>query len=96
MNISHELQTARAMTSQIEVAATRKASDAPVVEPESSQSDQAHLSGAAALVSQAVSAPDVRQEKVTAVQAAIVNGTYSVKSSDVAQSVIDHMMGNKD
>lgn len=95
MNISHEMSTAQPLAPQIQAAITKKVADVSVQGLESSTDDQAHLSGAAALASQASSVSDVRQEKVAAVQAAIANGTYNVPQSDVAQSLMDHMLGKK-
>jgi len=61
----------------------------------STPNDEAHLSAAASLVSQAVSLPDVRTEKVAAVQAALANGSYRVSSSDLAASLIESMQSNQ-
>lgn len=58
--------------------------------------DQASLSGAGNLVSQAVassaSVSDVRFEKVAALQAAIADGTYSVSSHDVASKIVEQLL----
>lgn len=58
--------------------------------------DHATLSNVGAGVSQATSAPDVRMEKVAAVQAAIAAGTYQVPASAVAGKVVDAMLGQGD
>ncbi len=50
--------------------------------------DEATLSSAANLVGQALSGSDVRADKVAALQQSITAGTYSVSSSDVADSVL--------
>ena len=52
------------------------------------RADEAHLSPAAQLVSQALALPEVRSEKVASVQAKLANGTYQVSSSDVAAKMI--------
>jgi len=57
--------------------------------------DEAHLSAAAYLATQAVALPEVRMEKVASVQAALANGSYRVSSSDVAASLIDSMQSNQ-
>jgi negative regulator of flagellin synthesis FlgM len=95
MNISQDMQTAQPIVSQVQAAVAKKASDNVATGLEPAVSDQAHLSGAASLASQAASVPDVRQEKVAVVQVAIADGTYNVKSSDVAQSLMDQMLGEK-
>ena len=56
--------------------------------------DRATLSAGAAVASQAVSASDVRMDKVTAVQSAIAAGAYSVPASAVAGKVMEAMLGN--
>jgi negative regulator of flagellin synthesis FlgM len=53
--------------------------------------DQANLSTAGALISQAMSGTDVRFEKVAALQQSIAAGTYNVPSSAVAGKLIDTM-----
>jgi negative regulator of flagellin synthesis FlgM len=57
--------------------------------------DHATLSSAASEMSQAAGEDGVRMEKVTAVQAALADGTYSVPASAVASKVIDSMLGGK-
>lgn len=64
-----------------------------VAAPESQ--DQAHLSSAASLAGAAASLPDVRMEKVRAIQAAVADGSYRVSAEDVAQSLINHMLEGK-
>lgn len=95
MNISHEMSTAQPPAPQIQAAVAKRVADGSVLDLDSAAEDQAHLSGSASLASQAASVPDVRQEKVAAVQVALESGTYNVPSSDVAQSLIDQMLGKK-
>lgn len=57
--------------------------------------DQAQLSSAASLASQAAALPDVRMDKVAAMQSAIASG-YHVSSSDVAGAMIDHMLNRSE
>lgn len=55
-------------------------------------SDHATVSSAGSEVAQAASESDIRMDKVTAVQAALAAGTYSVPASAVASKVIDGML----
>jgi len=50
------------------------------------------LSAAATEASQAAAEPDVRMDKVAAVQAALAAGTYDVPAAAVAGKVIDAML----
>jgi negative regulator of flagellin synthesis FlgM len=51
--------------------------------------DQTNLSSAA----QALDGPDIRSTKVAALQQAIAAGSYSVSSSDVADKIIQSLLG---
>ena len=95
MNISQDIQPVRPIAPEIQVAVAERVMRGTAEELEAAGADEAHLSVAASLASQA-SLPDVRQEKVAGVQAALASGTYSVSSQDVAQSLMDHMLGKKD
>ncbi|MBB6147245.1 negative regulator of flagellin synthesis FlgM [Silvibacterium bohemicum] len=55
--------------------------------------DQAHLSAAANIMSQAAGQTDVRMDKVASVQAALASGSYQVSSAQVAGKLIDQMLG---
>ena len=55
-------------------------------------SDLATLSSAGSEVSQSAAGDGVRMDKVTAIQAALASGTYSVPASAVAAKVLDAMM----
>lgn len=57
--------------------------------------DQATLSSAASEMAQAAGEDGVRMDKVSAVQAALENGTYSVPASAVAAKVVDSMLVGK-
>ena len=58
-------------------------------------SDEAHLSAAAYLASQAIALPEIDMQKVAAVQTALANGSYQVSSSDVAAKLISQMRLNQ-
>ena len=55
--------------------------------------DRTEVSTAASLAHQAMSVPDVRMEKVAAIQQALANGTYQVSPADVADKLVRQMMG---
>ncbi|HMD21266.1 MAG TPA: flagellar biosynthesis anti-sigma factor FlgM [Alloacidobacterium sp.] len=55
--------------------------------------DRTEVSTAASLAHQAMSVPDVRMEKVAAIQQALANGTYQVGPADVADKLVRQMMG---
>jgi flagellar biosynthesis anti-sigma factor FlgM len=57
--------------------------------------DHATLSSAASEIAQSAGEDGVRMEKVTAIQAALADGTYSVPASDVASKVLDSMLAGK-
>ena len=58
-------------------------------------SDRATLSSAGSEVSLTASEPDVRTDKVAAVQAALAAGTYNVPASAVASKLVDAMLGGQ-
>ena len=90
MNVRNDLQHIQQVTGENQVSAVEKPPSIGATSP-SATSDQTHLSGAASLASHTASLPDVRADKVQSVQAAIASGSYSVSSSDVAASLIQHM-----
>jgi negative regulator of flagellin synthesis FlgM len=55
-------------------------------------SDRANLSSTSSVLAQALSADDVRTEKVAALQQAIASGTYNVSSSEVAGKLIQSLL----
>lgn len=55
--------------------------------------DDANLSSAGGIVAQALEGSDVRTGKVAALQQAIGDGSYNVSSSDVAEKVIQSLLG---
>jgi negative regulator of flagellin synthesis FlgM len=57
------------------------------------QLDQTSLSSTGGLVAQAMEGPDIRSAKVASLQQAIAAGSYSVSSSDVADKIIQSLLG---
>lgn len=55
--------------------------------------DRTEVSTAANLANQAMAVPDVRMEKVAAVQQAITSGSYQVSAGALADTLINHMSG---
>ncbi|MEO6806577.1 MAG: flagellar biosynthesis anti-sigma factor FlgM [Edaphobacter sp.] len=55
--------------------------------------DEANLSSAGSFVSHALEGSDIRSEKVGALQQAIATGSYNVSSSDVADKIIQSLLG---
>lgn len=69
------------------------ANSTPVVANSSTNSsDQASLSAASTLLVQALRTPDVRTDKVAALQSAIAAGTYNVSSADVANKLVETLL----
>lgn len=96
MNVSNDLQAAQPVSGDARIFAVGSGSVKPESRTSSESADQASLSGAAGLARVAASLPDVRAEKVQAVQAAIAGGNYKVGAEDVASSLMDHMLGGKE
>jgi flagellar biosynthesis anti-sigma factor FlgM len=63
-----------------------------------SSSDRAELSTdqakVSALASQVSSMPEIRQEKVTELAAAVRNGSYDVSPEQTADAMVSEMLGN--
>jgi negative regulator of flagellin synthesis FlgM len=57
------------------------------------RTDETNLSSTGSFVSQALEGSDVRSEKVASLQQAIDAGTYNVSSSDVADKIIQSLLG---
>ena len=54
--------------------------------------DQANLSAAGGIMSQALEGSDTRSAKVASLQQAIASGSYNVSSSDVADKMIQSLL----
>lgn len=96
MNVGNDLQPAQILTSDIQAVSAAKMASSSDPASLPIGSDRAHLSGAASLASQVASLPDVRSEKVQSLQIAIAGGSYNISSSDVARSLMNFMLGDKD
>ena len=57
------------------------------------QLDQTNLSSTGGLVAQAMEGSDTRSAKVASLQQAIAAGNYSVSSSDMADKIIQSLLG---
>jgi len=55
--------------------------------------DRTVVSTMAGALSQALGTSDVRMDKVAQLQAVIANGSYNVSSSDIADKLLQSMMG---
>lgn len=95
MNIHYALPLMQPIASKAQVSGAEKSLGGSKPSVVSSASDDTQLSRAASLASEAASLRDVRTEKVEAVKAAIADGSYSVSSADVAQSLVNHMLGKE-
>ncbi len=91
MNVHNNLQGLQQLLSSQEVGRTRSGRTAG--QAGESSADEATLSSAASAAAQAAPDSDVRMEKVAQVQKALAEGTYNVASSDVANRMIDTMLG---
>ncbi len=91
MNVRNDLQPTQILGRDIQSSSAVKMGRSADAASVSITPDEAHLSSAASLASRLASMPDVRTEKVQALQMSIVNG-YSIGSSDVAHSVMNFML----
>ncbi len=71
-------------------AASEAKSQAVAATPE--RADQANLSAAGGIMSQALEGSDTRSAKVASLQQAIASGSYNVSSSDVADKMIQSLL----
>lgn len=95
MNIRNDLQPVPMLDRDIQVSSAEKSPNKFDSASLPMASDHADLSNAASIASQAASISDVREEKVQALQIKIASGAYQIDSKDVAQSMMDHMLGSK-
>jgi flagellar biosynthesis anti-sigma factor FlgM len=57
------------------------------------RTDQTSLSSTGGIISRAMEGPDTRAAKVSALQQAITSGSYSVPASQVAEKMIQSLLG---
>jgi flagellar biosynthesis anti-sigma factor FlgM len=95
MNVQNDLQGLQQLFSSPEVRQGTGKAGAAQAEGVGTGGDQASLSTAASAASTAAADSDVRMEKVAAVQQALLHGTYQVPASEVANKMIDHMLGKQ-
>ena len=96
MNVNdglHGLPEALGVAQTSPVSATQPQTQASASSTASSMQDRTEVSTAASLAHRAMSVPDVRMDKVAAVQQALANGTYQVSPTDVADKIIRRMIG---
>lgn len=92
MNVHNNLQGLQQLFASQEVAKPSSSKTAAPADGGGS-ADEATLSSAASAAAQAAPDSDVRMEKVAAVQKALAEGTYNVPASDVANRMMDAMLG---
>ena len=93
MNVQNDLQGIPQVAGPTEVSGTKLPATQSTGDT-LNKTDEAHLSTASQLVSQALALPEVRTEKIASIQSALANGSYQVSSSDLAAKMIDHMQLN--
>ena len=93
MDVQNDLQGISQVAGPIEVSGAKQAT-AQTTTDTLNKTDEAHLSIAAHLVSQALVLPEVRTDKIASIQNALASGSYQVSSSDLAAKIIDHMQLN--
>ena len=94
MDISNSTDSLRSLlgVNQAEPAATQAKGTAAASAGSGLGSDRATLSSAASQVLQTAAEEGVPTDKVAAIQAALVSGTYNVPASAVASKLIDAML----
>jgi negative regulator of flagellin synthesis FlgM len=83
-------QTSATQKAATETSASHASHNAAAV---SSGSDQTSLSSASTLLAHALTTSDVRADKVASLQQAIGSGSYNVPSSDVADKLLNSLLG---
>jgi len=94
MNINNNLDALQQIFSSQEV--TKPQSGGKASQPTDyslGRADETTLSPAASLAAQTASDSDVRMDKVSQIRKALAEGSYQVPSSEVADKIIDQMLG---
>ncbi len=91
--LSQLQQTASVAKTAADAKLTNGGADKTVTASPAAVTDQTSLSVASTLVSQALSLSDVRTDRVASLQQAIAAGTYSVSSADVADKLLQSLLG---
>ena len=95
MNVNdnlHNLQQVLGVTETGAVTEAQRSQQHAAGTAESVQ-DRTEVSTAASLANQAMAVPDVRMERVAAVQQAIASGSYQVSAGALADTLINYMSG---
>jgi len=93
MNVNNNLQGLQQLFSSQEVAPANSRSGGSREATARTGTDRATLSSAGSVASASAPDSDVRMDKVTAVQEALAAGTYNVPASQVADRMIDCLLG---
>jgi negative regulator of flagellin synthesis FlgM len=96
MNVNdglHGLPEALGISQASPVSAVQPQQQTPNSASTNNIQDRTEVSTAASLANQAMSVPDVRMDKVAAMQQVLADGTYQVSATDVADKLLGHMMG---
>jgi flagellar biosynthesis anti-sigma factor FlgM len=93
MNVSNGIENLSQIVTPQATPAASVAKSGVVTHGQAPGEDQAQLSAVGTQVAQSAKAPDVRLDKVAAIQSALQAGTYHVPAADVAQRVIASMLG---
>lgn len=95
MNVRSGISPIQPLDRDLQVSSVTIAANESAKLPPLASSDQANPSNRALLGTQLAPLPDVRTEKVQAMQLAIASGNYTVSSMDVADSLMEHMLGSR-
>ena len=93
MTQTNGISTLQGLLGTLGLDGAKTAAKAAAESPAEARVDQAKVSLAGGLVARASAGSDVRTEKVAALQAAIAAGTYKVGAGDVADKLIDSLLG---
>jgi len=69
----------------------RQAADSPATEHEDRTTFSVHTQPLSSLVDAAMSSPEVRQDKVDNLKAAVASGSYKLDPGEIAASMIDEL-----